>query len=81
MIVTGDSSAPAVSPGSPAEKAGIKDGDLITEVDGKPLSSAFGIKEALSEKFPGEKVSFKIYRKSALGSFEPKSVEVELSDR
>ncbi|MFB0965686.1 MAG: PDZ domain-containing protein [Patescibacteria group bacterium] len=81
VLVTGDSSGPAVAPGSPAEKAGIKDGDFITEIDGKALSSAFGVKEALSEKFPGEKVVFKIYRKSALGNFEPKSVEAELSDR
>ncbi|MDQ1343517.1 MAG: hypothetical protein QG650_236 [Patescibacteria group bacterium] len=81
VLVTGDANAPAVISGSPADKAGIRKGDVISEVDGKPLSSAFGVKEALAEKFPGEKVFFKVYRKTALGSFEPTSLEVELSDR
>lgn len=80
-LVDGDASSPAVSPGSPADKAGIKDGDVISEIDGKVLSSGYGIREALAEKFPGEKVRFKIYRKTALGSFEPKTLEAELSDR
>lgn len=81
VLVSGNVDAPAVAPGSPAEKSGMKAGDIISEVDGKPLSSAFGVKEALAEKFPGDKVRFKIYRKTALGSYEPTSLEVELSDR
>lgn len=80
-LVSSSDSAPAVVAGSPADKAGIKDGDIISEVDGKPLSSAFGVKEALAEKFPGERVTFKLYRKSSSGTFEPLVAEAQLTDR
>lgn len=39
-MISGSENAPAVIPGSPADKAGIKSGDIITEADGKSLSLA-----------------------------------------
>ncbi len=65
-----------VMPGSPAEKAGLKGGDVLTEADGIPLSARYGLREAVAEKFPGEIVRLKVLRNRA---FVP--VEVELAER
>ena len=55
----------AVVPGSPADAAGLKDGDVIVEVDGKTIQGTFGLKESISERLPGETVSLKVVRKSS----------------
>ncbi len=43
----------AVYPGSPAERAGVAPGDLITEVNRTPVSTARGYQAALGEKTDG----------------------------
>ena len=50
---------------SPASRAGLQPGDIITEVDGRAISTKYGLREALSEKFPGEKISLKVYKKES----------------
>lgn len=52
----------SVVSGSPADEAGLKRGDIITEFNGTPITdySVFG--EVLSECKPGENVTVKIYR-------------------
>ncbi len=52
----------SVVSGSPADDAGIKRGDIITELNGTAITdySIFG--EVLSECKPGETISVKIYR-------------------
>ena len=52
----------SVVSGSPADDAGIKRGDIITELNGVAITdySVFG--DALSECKPGETVTVKIYR-------------------
>jgi serine protease Do len=61
---------------SPASRAGLKAGDIITEVDGRAISTKYGLREALSEKFPGEKLSLKVYKKE---SAKTESVELILT--
>ena len=68
--------ADAVLPGSPAQKAGLTSGDVITAVDGARLSSDWTIKEALSAREPGTKVTLEVVRDGkVLG------VPVELGER
>ncbi len=50
-----------VTTGSPAEKAGLKAGQVIEAVDGKKLDSAQVLSEAISTHKPGEKVSLTVY--------------------
>ncbi|GAB3424661.1 PDZ domain-containing protein [Niabella aquatica] len=46
----------SVSEESAAEKAGIKEGDIITAIDGKEIASPDELSKALKDKSPGDKV-------------------------
>src|SRR5262249_11300912 len=54
-----------VSPRSPAEKAGLKDGDIITEFNGKPVTDSRHLKLEVARVQPGETVPVKILRDGA----------------
>jgi S1-C subfamily serine protease len=52
----------SVAPGSAAAKAGFKPGDIIKEIDGKPVHSMVHVMHRLGTKYEGDKVSVKIER-------------------
>ncbi len=52
-------------PGSPGQKAGLKPGDTILEVDGKPIATWFDVVGIISAK-PNQPVSMKIKRDSGV---------------
>jgi S1-C subfamily serine protease len=47
----------AVVPGSPAEQAGLQKGDVITSLDGTPVSSFVDVRTVLFPKHPGDSVT------------------------
>jgi S1-C subfamily serine protease len=47
---------------SPAKKAGIKDGDILTEFDGKKIKDAVEFRNEVAEAQPGKKVKLKVLR-------------------
>lgn len=51
-----------VTPGSPAAKAGIQRGDVILELNGKPVTSQDELSVRISETPPGTPVHLKIFR-------------------
>jgi hypothetical protein len=51
-----------VTKGSPADEAGLKGGDLITEFDGKPITNLYDFTYALRSKKPGDEVLVKYQR-------------------
>ena len=60
---------------SPAEKAGLKSGDVITEFNGKPVKDSRHLKLQVADLAPGTKVPVKIMRDG-----EQKSLEVVLKE-
>lgn len=54
--VTSQQGSP-ISAGSPAEKAGLKKGDIITKLDGKRIDAKNPLLSAISTHQPGDKVS------------------------
>jgi S1-C subfamily serine protease len=62
LVVSGSSrSEPAIVSGSPAEKAGLKEGDIILELDGRKLEGSLTLAGALKNKMPGDSVKLKIF--------------------
>jgi serine protease Do len=51
-----------VEKGSPAEKAGLRAGDVVTEVDGKPLPDARSLQLAIAQMQPGQTVHLTVMR-------------------
>jgi serine protease Do len=53
-----------VQPGTPAAKAGLKNGDVVLKLDGKPVRNASALSFAVSELKPGTKVTLDLLRDS-----------------
>ena len=53
---------PAVTPGSPAEKAGIREGDVILSVNGQKLTEHQTLGSVISQFNPGDTVTLKVAR-------------------
>ena len=51
-----------VAPGSPAEKAGIKVGDILTGIDGKPAASSFDVRHHVRSAEEGAQSTVEIWR-------------------
>jgi S1-C subfamily serine protease len=59
----------------PAEKAGLKVGDVVVRVDGKKVTTVVALSELIQDKQKGDKVKLDIVRDK-----KPMSVEVEVAE-
>ena len=68
----------AVIPGSPADKAGLVENDIILEIDGKKVGDKQGtnLSDLISPHNVGDKITLKVWHKGKI-----KKVEVTLEDR
>jgi S1-C subfamily serine protease len=62
LYVLPGSSEQAVVPGSPAEKAGLRQGDIVTSLDGQRIDSANSLEDLLLTKAPGDVVQLEVLR-------------------
>ncbi|MDP1709323.1 MAG: trypsin-like peptidase domain-containing protein [Candidatus Komeilibacteria bacterium] len=66
----------AITPGSPADKAGLVENDIILEVNGEPVTIDKTLTNLLNKYKPEDKVKLKVYHKGEVGE-----VEVILTER
>lgn len=57
-----DPNNPSVISGSPADKAGVQERDIITEVNGKKIDQTHSLTSLLNQHQPGDKVTLTILR-------------------
>lgn len=62
LILPGDNGEVAVTPGSAAAKAGIKENDIILELNGRKITKNNSLAKMIQEFKPGDQVSLKILR-------------------
>ncbi|MFH1427529.1 MAG: trypsin-like peptidase domain-containing protein, partial [Patescibacteria group bacterium] len=76
LIVRGETRTDlAVIPGSPADKAGLKENDIILEIDNKKIDENNPLAITISKHKAGDEVSLKIQRQG-----EEKTVKVKLEE-
>ena len=64
VLIVGDESQslPAIVPGSPADKAGLKEGDVILKINNDEIKAGNSLTRLLSQYQPGDEVTLKILR-------------------
>jgi serine protease Do len=65
-----------IAPGSPADKAGLKVGDVITTVDSHPVHTGSDLVDPIAQTPIGQSVQLRFYRDKS-----PKDVTVTVADR
>jgi serine protease Do len=65
LKLDGGARVAAVSSDSPAEQAGLKEGDVITAVDGREVSDPEDLSEIIGEKESGTEVKIEYWRKGS----------------
>ncbi len=69
-VKKGDQGEEAVSPGSAAEKAGLKEGDIVLEFAGEKITTENSLAKIIMKYNPGDKISLKISRDGQEKIFE-----------
>lgn len=62
FILAGENGVPSVLPDSPASKAGLKQGDIITEINAIKLQDRTTLISVVQKYKPGNKIGMKVFR-------------------
>jgi serine protease Do len=66
-----------VMPGSPSEKAGLKQGDLVLSADGREIHERKALYDAINRHQPGERVQLRIMRNDQVQNLEVPAIIVD----
>jgi len=69
-----------VTPNSAADKAGIKDGDVVLDFNGKKVTDPSSLQIAVAQTPPGTKANLRVLRPSSAGKPTEKIVSVKLAE-
>ena len=77
LVIRGDTMTDfAVVPGSPADKAGIMENDIILEINGQKVDADHSLVHYMGKYSVGEEITIKLWHKG-----ETKDVKVRLEER
>ncbi|MFA6252495.1 MAG: trypsin-like peptidase domain-containing protein [Candidatus Paceibacterota bacterium] len=62
LIIKGSNGEKAVTKGSPAEKAGLQEGDILLEINGEKITTSNSLSKVISKYKPGDSISVKFSR-------------------
>ncbi|MFA5387938.1 MAG: PDZ domain-containing protein, partial [Candidatus Paceibacterota bacterium] len=62
LISRGSDGSAAIVVGSPAAKAGLKEGDIILEFNGRKIDQENTLAKMIAEYLPNDKITLKILR-------------------
>lgn len=62
LVQQSQQNQPAVTPGSAADKAGVKDGDIITAIDGTKVGTEKSLRQILLQHKPGDTIKLDVLR-------------------
>ena len=66
----------ALTPGAPAEKAGVKRGDIIMKVDGKPVKNSRDVQREVLTRRVGDTVALELWRDGKNVNLSAKAAEL-----
>ena len=69
----------SLSPGGAGEKAGLKRGDVLVEIDGQTIKRIADMRLALWDRNPGDRVRVSVRRKRPFGAVTARNFEIELA--
>jgi uncharacterized iron-regulated protein len=75
----GESRIRSLSPGGAAAKAGLKQGDILTGIDGQTIKRIADMHLALWDKKPGDRVRVTVRRKPRWGAAAERSFTIDLA--
>ncbi|HRI52400.1 MAG TPA: Do family serine endopeptidase, partial [Pseudomonadota bacterium] len=70
----------ALTPGGPAEKAGVKRGDIIVKVDSKAINNSRDVQRQVLQRRVGDAVALEVWRDGKLVSLSAKAAELPGDD-
>jgi S1-C subfamily serine protease len=76
LIQSSREGLPAVQPGTAAARAGLRDGDIITAIDGQQLNGDTSLRQLLLQHKPGDNVTLTVLRNG-----QENSIQVTLGER
>jgi putative serine protease PepD len=60
----------SLNTGGPAESAGVRVGDVVTEIDGQPIADSSALSSAINRKAPGDKIRLTVDRNGSKQDIE-----------
>ena len=76
LVLAGEKGEAAITSGSAAEKAGIKEKDIILEVNGEKITMKTSMQQIIAKYNPGDKITLKILREG-----KEMNIDVVLGER
>ena len=70
LVSSSSNGTPAVFPGSPADAAGLQDGDVIVAIDGEQITSESDLAALMLSHAPGDTVTLRVLRDSSATDIE-----------